>query len=481
MKAFRIGLSSLLLFCAPLHAQFAQQAQRAVSAPLKVSVKPPSAGARAGGPAEFSVQLQNGKSEPAASPKEMQVEIQLLGSAGDVIRKAACKIPAGKSEAQCSLQAPAAGLYKVRALPDNRELLEGSGYILIRPDDVKRSAPLRQNKKDQAGLERIPLLRVAYAAQMPPIAPPVTGAGGKCEATKAHSQAKVILTVNEGAESSGAFRASLESATIQAFFAADDGGVAPSDIFVWLSPDHGELDRQPLVIPKCAIAGEAHLSSKYPVQATILYKIVPAIYAVQAPEKLQASFVRPIMGIGVVPNGTQTLSLIDRVPIVAQFYDIDGNVVPTDTERTVTFVSDNSVISPQQQSITLKPGGVSAQTMILPSWLGKGSIFITADRLKTATHQVDVIGASVILICLVGGLLGGLISFLESGGAWYTRLLVGVAAGIVLTWAYVFGILQSLDTAIAHNYISVFVVAILGGYTGIKTLDFVLKRLGWAI
>jgi hypothetical protein len=479
MQAFRMVLLGLVLLCAPLHAQFAQQAQRAVSAPIKVTVKPPPGGARAGGSIDFGVQLQNGKSEPVAAPREMQVEIQLLGSAGDVIRKTACKIQSGKSDAQCSLQAPSAGLYKVRAVPDNRELLEGSGYVLIRPDDLKRTAPFRQNKK-VGGLEPIPLLRVLYA-QMPPIAPPVTGASGKCEATKAHGQAKVILTVNEGAESSGAFRASIESATIQAFFAADDGGVAPSDIFVWLSPNHGELDRQPLVIPKCAISGEAHLSSKYPVQASILFKVVPAIYAVEAPDKLQASFVRPIMGIGVVPNGTQTLSLIDRVPIVAQFYDIDGNVVPTDTERTVTFVSNNSVISPQQQSITLKPGGVSAQTMILPSWLGKGSIFITADRLKTATHQVDVIGASVIIICLVGGLVGGLISFLESGGAWYTRLLVGVAAGIVLTWAYVFGILQSLDTAIAHNYISVFVVAILGGYTGIKTLDFVLKRLGWAI
>ena len=118
--------------------------------------------------------------------------------------------------------------------------------------------------------------------------------------------------------------------------------------------------------------------------------------------------------------------------------------------------------------------------MILPSWVGKGSIFITADRLKATIHPVEVIGASVIMVCLIGGLVGGLISFLESGGAWYTRLIVGVAAGVVLSWAYVFGILQSVDSAIAHNYISVLVVSILGGYVGIKTLDFVLKRLGWA-
>jgi hypothetical protein len=476
MKAFTIGLPVLLLLHAPLHAQYAQQAQRVVSAPLKVSVKPPPAGARAGGPVDFSVELQNGKSEPVPAPRGLQVEIQLLGSAGDVLRKTVCQVAAGKSDAQCSLQAPSAGLYKVRALPQNRELLEGSGYVLIRPEEAPKPGIQRNNKK--VGLERVPLLNVAYF-QSPPIAPPVGNPGGNCEAARTHSPAKVIVTVNEGAESGGAFRASLESATIQAFFAADDGGVAPSDILVWLSPDHGELDRQPLVISKCAIAGEAHLSSKYPVQATILYKVLPAIYASQGQDRVQASFVRPIIGIGVFPDGTQTLSLIDRVPIIAQFYDVDGNVIPTDTERTVTFVSNNSVISPLQQSITLKPGGVSAQTMILPSWVGKGSIFITADRLKATIHPVEVIGASVIMVCLIGGLIGGLISFLESGGAWYTRLIVGVAAGIVLSWAYVFGILQSVDSAIAHNYISVLVVSILGGYVGIKTLDFVLKRLGW--
>src|ERR1700693_2581812 len=119
MKAFRMGLPGLLLLYAPLQAQFAQQAQKAVSAPIKVSVKAPPTGARAGDPVDFSLQLQNGKSEPVAASKAIQVEIQLLGSAGDVVRKEARKIQAGKWDAQCSVQAPKAGLYKVRALPSN--------------------------------------------------------------------------------------------------------------------------------------------------------------------------------------------------------------------------------------------------------------------------------------------------------------------------------------------------------------------------
>jgi hypothetical protein len=480
MTANRFGcLISLAVAIIPLHAQFAKEAQTAVSAALKVSVKPPPQGARAGDPVEFGVQLQNGKSQPATMPKETQIEIQLLGSSGEVVQKGSCQIKAGAADGKCVVQAPKAGLYKIRARPDNRELLEGTGYVLIRAVNGRKkaaaSAPTRQKIASE---ERFILLAVAYQDPGGATAP-ASGSPANCGA--ARSPAKVILTINEGGEAGGAFRASLESATIQAFFQADDGGPAPSNILVWLSPDHGALDHQPLIIPKCSISGEAHLSSKYPVQASVLYTVVPASYAVEAPPALKASFVRPIVGIGIIPKGTQTLSLIDRGPIVAQFFDIDGDTIPTDSARTVTFVSDNSSISTKQQSVTLKSGDLSAETEILPFWLGTGSIFVTTDRLKSPDppHRVEVVGLTVIMVCLLGGLAGGLVLFFVSGGSLYSRLVVGVVAGIVLAWAYVFGLLPKVDGVVAHNYISVFVVSILGGYLGIKTFDLILKRFGW--
>ena len=193
----------------------------------------------------------------------------------------------------------------------------------------------------------------------------------------------------------------------------------------------------------------------------------------------RVSFVRPIIGIGTVPDGVQTLSLIDRVPLVAQFFDANGDAASTDSERTVMFVSNNSVISPQEQSITVKPGQYSARTTITPSWLGTGTIFVSADHLKTASHQIAVIGWVLIIVCLLGGCVGGLVSFLIAGGKAYSRLIIGIAAGIVLTWAYVFGLLPKVDATVAHNYISVFAVSILGGYLGVKAFDLVLKQFGW--
>jgi len=457
---------ALLFPSAPVQAQFARQARINIDTPLKVVIQLPSTGPRTGDPINFNIQLQNGKNQPAAMSKDLRVEIQLLDSSSVVSRKASCIIPAKAADAKCIVQSPKAGLYKVRAVPESRELAEGTGYVLIRP-------PLA--KKAHAELP-VQFLAVAYSPQD---SGPPTAVG--CAAERSRSMAKVILTINEGGETGGAFRASVESATIQAFFQADDGGSAPSDILVWLSSNHGELDREPLVIRKCSISGEAHLTSRYPVQASIRYTVVPAKYAMEAPAPLQASFVRPIIGVAVVPpDEVQTLSLTDRGPVVARFFDIDGIPVPSDIERTVTFVSNNSFVGVEKQSVTLKPGDSTANTVLLPFWMGSGFISVTSDRLRPTNLQVQVVGAIVIAVCLTGGLFGGLVLFFASGGSIYSRLIVGVAAGIVLSWAYVFGLLPKVDSVVAHNYISVFVVSILGGYLGIKVFDLVLERFGWA-
>jgi hypothetical protein len=464
-----------------VEAQFSRQAEAAIQGAVKIAVTPPPTGPQAGEPIDFGLHIQNGKSAAATLPIELRVEVQLLGSSGEVVQNQTCTIRARTADAQCSVPSPKAGLYKVKAVPSDRQLSEGSSYVLVRPGKSRKTPALNRKPQAKLNMPSFALALVAYRPDeqdLPVPAPKPTAAAG-CGATTAPSHAKVILTINEGGEAGGAFRASVENAVIQAFFEAEDGGSAPSNVYIWLSPDHGSVDHQPLVIPKCTITGAAQLSSKYPVRTTVVYKVVPGSYQVDAPATLQATFVRPIIGIGTVPDGTQTLSLIDRVPLVAQFFDANGDAAPTDSERTVMFISNNSVISPKEQSITVKPGQYSAQTTIMPFWLGTGTIFVSAEHLKTASHQIAVIGWILIVVCLFGGSIGGLVSFLIAGGKAYSRLVVGIAAGIVLTWAYVFGLLPKVDATVAHNYISVFVVSILGGYLSIKTFDMVLKRFGW--
>ena len=158
----------------------------------------------------------------------------------------------------------------------------------------------------------------------------------------------------------------------------------------------------------------------------------------------------------------------------------DGRVIRTDIPRTVTFVSDNAVIGPKVQSVEVKPGKESADNLLLPYWVGAGSIYVTSEHLRNADpHLVQVTFLAVLLVCLVGSLLGGMVSFYKDGGKVLSRLLFGVAGGFVFAWIHISGLSRHLDWEIVHNEFSLLVFAILGGYLGVKALDLALNKLGW--
>lgn len=484
-----LGLFALLPRPTPC-AVFARQAQQVLDSAQKIVVKPIKQGPHPGDAVEFDVQLQNGKNEPVAAGKETQLELQLLGSSGEVAQTGICEIPAQSADAKCSVQAPESGIYKIKAVPKDKGLLEGTGFLLVRPQKgtprsardgagKERSNPPAHAKdsKDKGaglhlpwpyrGVSLIPAALFIQASE--PAAASCKGSTGA---------ATVVVLINDGGESGGAFRAGVEQATIQALFESDDGEGAPFPIYIWLSPDHGVLDHNPLVIPKCGISSsEGHLSSMYSGTASVAYTVLPSKYRSQG--SLRATFV-PVIGIVVVPQAPQILSLIDRGPIVAQFLDATGHTVATESPRTVTFVSNSSVVGVEKQSILVNAGAYAAETVILPSWIGTGSISVTADGLQTVAHEVQVVGWAVIAVCLLGGVLGGIVLYFTSGGSVVARLIVGVTTGIVVTWAYVFGLLPKLNAEIAHNYVSVFVTSIVGGYLGIKALNPILKRLGFS-
>src|SRR5260370_4736909 len=123
--------------------KWVQEAQVAVEAPCKVSATPMQDGPRAGEPVDFSVELQNGKSQPGRTTSDTPVEIQLLNLTGEVVRTGNCTIAAKDAGGKCTVEALKPGVYKFKAIPKSRELTEGTGYILIRHEggEKKRFAP----------------------------------------------------------------------------------------------------------------------------------------------------------------------------------------------------------------------------------------------------------------------------------------------------------------------------------------------------
>ena len=468
--------------------KYATEAKAAVERPIKVAVKPVVQGLLAGNPVGVEVQLQNGNSQPTPSTTETTVDVDLMSSSDSVLETTTCRILAASAAGRCSFPPQKPGLYKLRARPINKKLLTSTRYFMIRAKGQQKrkgatagqfSVPGTSSMNQPQVMDpyRALLWNVAFAPASGQPPAPAAATGGDCAVSS--GPARLILRATDGSQS-GAFQARIENATIQAFYVADDGGSAPKDIRIWLSQDHGLLNVQNILIPKCALGGEATLSANYAVKVSISYTTVPKI-EVDAPPTLSVAFVAPpIVGIGIVPNGVQTLSLIDRSPVVAQFFDALGNPVYTQTPRTVQFISNSTIVYPKDTSVTVQPTDLAAETVLIPSWMGSGSIYASAAGLPPSpAHPVQVVGMFIVALCLAGGVVGGVVAFFASGGKIYGRVIIGVAAAIVFSWAYVFGLLPKVDASVAHNSVSVVAISIMGGYLGIKAFDLVRQQLGW--
>ena len=84
----------------------------------------------------------------------------------------------------------------------------------------------------------------------------------------------------------------------------------------------------------------------------------------------------------------------------------------------------------------------------------------------------------VVTLCLVGGALGGIAAKDTLKGYIWWWIFIGVVAAIVLVWLCVYTVVPKTSSMIAHSLISVFVVGIVGGYSGTRVLDFAAKKLG---
>lgn len=524
-SAAAIAALGTLFACATAAQEWAQQARVALNAPSKVAIATTDQAPKADQPLKYVLTIKDAKGQPATLSADTPVQVTILDAGGDVAKKDNCNVQAHSSFALCSIQAPSSGLYQLKAEPLRNNLRDGMDFLLVRPAGTSEakvagspsgrtpatakppanakssgqtvpSKPKVNTSKDKppadrkgASLQRFfpewlnrqqrgfHLIQASYEGQSGAAA--AVSVPQACAAPIARGPARILLNIDDGSES-GAFRAQLDAATITAFFQAEDGGSAPRDIFVWLSPDHGRIDATPLVIPRCNIRASAHLLSSSPTLATVSYTVDPATYPVAGEPKLQAHFVRPIVGVGIKPEGRQILSLIDQAPIVVEFFDAGGRTVASDSDRTIKFVSNNTLIGPKLGTIKLKSGDRSADNVVVPYRMGTAVLYVTADDLPQATHEFEVIGALVFVLCLLGGLLGGAVAhYADDKTALVRRLIIGVMAAIVLCWAYVFGMLPQIDSNVAHNYISVFVVATLGGYLGVKAIEMVLRKLGW--
>jgi hypothetical protein len=257
-----------------------------------------------------------------------------------------------------------------------------------------------------------------------------------------------------------------------------DGNPAPSDTKIWLTWSNGELHPNPLVIKKGEMFADAYWISNSAVNATVSLVAAGPKYDFAVKKDLSVSFVPPIYGVGTPSSNPLELSLIDAAPLTAQFFDQNGHSIQTNKTRRITFISSRpALLHLDPETKDVQPNESGASVFLIPTWGGSTQLDIWTPGYDHQTLIIKISVWLVLVLCVAGGLVGGSAAKGKLQGSIVQRLFSGMLGAIVLVWVVVYAVLPLTHSVIAHNLVSVFVVAIIGGYGGTGILDWAVRKL----
>jgi len=479
-----IGLLSVLGSGGPgasPQAPMAQQAQLAAQGPMKVDVKSLVKVHRVGDPVGLEITLRDAYDQAVPAPARTTIVVETTSPSG---KKSSAMVyfQPGESIQRFQFSATEEGLIRITARQADNELREGGYVVLVGKPAAKPKSGKAKVVKPHAArwvgsgwLAAAGPLRdarpVALRWAFPPD-PQEPGTGSQDQS--APTSPRLLFQVSGGGHE---FLADgHDAARILVFYMSPDGSGAPTEIRVWLTWSNGELDPQPLRIQPGETLGEATLRSEWPMEARIALVSSSPAYPVEGTREYTVRFGPAIYGISV--RGPQRLSLVDNGMVVAEFYDPRGYPIQTATKRTMTFTPISSTVRLLPMRVDIEPGGSLATVLVFPAGLGRAELNVSTPGYKSVAHVVEVTGLTVILLCLGGGIIGGVCAFNALQGSLPWRIFLGVVGGAVLAWLYVYLALPKTESRIAHNLVSVLFVSILGGYLGLQALDFAARQVG---
>ena len=463
-----------LAFSASAHPQLMrQQAQEAILRPAKVDILSVDQLNQTTRPVRIEVVLRSSIGQPVAAQDATTVEVTATQPSGHVVRQSVTFAP-GESSKTTELSLTESGVTKLRARQEKDALLESTNYVNVAPPQKQKRRSRKPSQSSRPHSELRPGFefarpRLLYAAlyQEPNQPTAFTATAGP----------QLMLKVSGENDATGVRADGIAFARVQIFYMAD---TPPStDIKVWVSPSNGDISANPIVISKNQLMGEAHWTSKSPIAAAKL-TIVTTNPRVPFAGSTEATviFGAPILGIGFL-NPPSKISIVDSATVTAVFFDADGNPVPTGTKRDYRFVSNSPILLLQPDHASVDPGASDFSTVATPTFVGESQIEVVSPGYISKPQKVKVTGLVVLLLCVVGGILGGLLAYINSQGKLWARIVTGVIVGAVASWAYVFVGLPNIQSKILHTQISVLFVSVLAAFAGVKTLSVITKALNF--
>ncbi|HEV2386109.1 MAG TPA: hypothetical protein VGS20_02530 [Candidatus Acidoferrales bacterium] len=459
-------------------APMAAQAMRAAARPMKLDIRPASRAARVGDRVSVEIVLLGADNQKASWNRESLIVVEATGPTGKR-QQYKVEIRPGQSSVQFAMQASEAGLYKLRARDTNNTLMPGGNAVLVsRPPAARQHARARRRSSSYAPAQEGRLLAVAARIGEPSPTTQAPG-GGQGPAAPAGGAAAAELMVTNSSGKDDILADGKDFARIQVYYVDPQGGPAPADIKIWMHWLHGNFAPQPMIIHRGDSSAEGHWTSLTAVADTLSIALSAPSYPVAGDRDLEVSFVPAIYGIAPAAPNPLKLSLVDCEPLTAQFFDQQGRTVQTSKSRSVTFISSNPRLNVDPGSVDVAPGHSAATIFLLPTWSGTSKLDVWTPGYDHQSIVVQVTMGLVLLLCLSGGVIGGIAAKETLKGTLVGRIFVGILGAIVLVWICVYAVLPRTHSIIAHNLVSVFVVGIVGGYGGTQVLDFAGKKLGW--
>src|SRR5258708_733279 len=114
---------------------------------------------------------------------------------------------------------------------------------------------------------------------------------------------------------------------------------------------------------------------------------------------------------------------------------------------------------------TIAAGQSQTHTTFQPERSGQVSVSASTANLITASSPITVAAPfSLLFWSILGGLLGGLISYWNDAQKSKHRIVIGLATGFILYWLCLFIGLASPGRGVVLNPLSAFALSTLGGW-----------------
>jgi hypothetical protein len=257
-------------------------------------------------------------------------------------------------------------------------------------------------------------------------------------------------------------------------------GPARDDMLIYLSSDMGPPNPYPIKIPKGETLGQATLVADRAgsIRFWYQYSTPPAT----APGALPTiKFCAPVWGWKIVPKSPR-IGLFESEEIGLQLVDSEGTAVPADEERQANLSIASGTGQFEKWSVKFDSEKGYAAATFIPTAPGVIKVVGTTLYLQDQSASFTVtMSFSLLLLCAIGGTLGGVVSYLtEKPAASWPRIFIGLITGFVLYWGFLFGVvsLSSVSHGFLLNPLVAMALSLIGGWIGTNVFTILLKPLG---